>query len=90
MTAWFVISTILGIIWILAFLIGNGAFIYNEINYSDTKKEDYQLFAAIMAVSLLFVFFHWILLIALVPTFAIYGVIVGIKILAKKPWRAEA
>ena len=88
-TAWIVISIILGIIWLIAFVVGVvGLCISSNWNNNEERKEFLQYFAAIMAAAFIFVFLHWIILCLAVPVFVCYGLVVGIKLLIKKPWKS--
>lgn len=89
-TAWIVVSIILGIIWVIAFIAGIvGLSISSNWRDNEERKEFLQYFAAIMAGAFLFVFLHWIILLLAIPVFVCYGFVVGIKLLITKPWREE-
>lgn len=89
-TAWFVISIILGIIWLIAFIAGIvGLCISSNWRDNEERKDFLQVFAAIMAAAFFFVFLHWIILVLAIPVFVVYGLVVGIKLLVKRPWKEE-
>lgn len=90
MTAWYIVSSVLGVIWIIAAVIGCGVAIWSTFEYSEFPVVEFQIFAAVMAGALVIVFLHWIVLLLLVPAFVIYGLVAGIKLLIKRPWREDA
>lgn len=87
MTAWYVISIILFIIWVIVFLVGTGIAINVFVQDAEFPKEEYQIFSAIMAGALVFVVAHWIVLLLIIPAFFLYGLIAGLKLLVKRPWK---
>lgn len=83
---WFVVSVILGVVWIVA-AVGITIACVSDEGVEGLTSDEYKTFTAIMAGLILVVFFHWIILIAavvlIVPAFVIYGAVQGIK----RPWR---
>lgn len=92
LTAWIIVSIILGSIWLIAFVGGNIMILGDPdgvYNSASEKKHDYQIFAAVLTASLFFVFFHWIILLALIQIFLVYGLFSAAKILYLRPWRQD-
>jgi hypothetical protein len=87
MTAWYVISIILFIIWVIVFLVGTGIAINVLVQDAEFPREEFQVFAAIMAGALVFVVAHWIVLLLIIPAFFLYGLFAGMKLLVKRPWK---
>lgn len=87
-TVWIVISIILLIVWLIAFVVGVGAcLIPDNWNNTDERNEFFRYFAAIMTFAFIFAVAHWIILVLAVPVFLLYGLVVGTKLLVTKPWR---
>lgn len=87
-TAWTIISIILLVIWLIAFVVGSvAALIPDNWENADERNEFYRYFSAVMAGAFVFAVAHWIVLLLAVPVFLFYGLWQGGRLLITKPWR---
>lgn len=88
MEVWMGVSFVLLALWLVLFIFGTGYALFgDEFHDNEDRKEFFQAFAAIMSAAFIFALFHWIVLLAILPGFLLYGIYQGVKILITKPWR---
>jgi len=67
--AWIFVSVVLGVMWVV---IGAGAlWIMND--EGELNKTNFQIYSAFMALGLIFVVFHWIIVLLVLPVAFVYG-----------------
>lgn len=85
MTAWLIVSGILGVLWMVLLCLFVGTFAAIAIDGNNPfKEEEIQVFGAFLFVGAFFVLFHWIILLSLIPFVMLYGMVQTFKLARKR------